>query len=189
MFLKPSKNSIEDVTNFGTYVKTSSLMVNMLYDYRGCSVTNDTNNGEIEDITEVDVDDLLSDSIFFKGWYGVENSNDVDFRWAKQTAYINLSGLEGYTFKFNISTSNPICSAIPVTVYFVNYVTKEKLGSITLSENANSKPIEINITDDTSVFMLYSDVGWVPALYLDDSDDWRELAVFVENVKLNKECE
>ena len=172
-----------DVITLCDKLKSSSKELKLCRNYKKVDI--DTNVVDTS-IGEVDLTDAYSDSIFYKGWYPVETSDEgTKFRWASQVAYINLTGLKNKTFKCLISTSNPFLSNINTTVYFIDYNTKETYGTIILTASENSKPVNFNINTDDCVIMLYSDIGWIPALYNTSSDDWRHLAVVVEYVEIN----
>lgn len=185
--LKYTNNTVDDILEFGKCVKENGTSFELLKDSKKISVKDTYTDGVL--IEDVGYDDVLSDSIFFKGWYGVEEANGYQFRWARSLAYINLSGLNGYNFRFIISTNNPLSTSLPISIYFINYNTKDRLGLITLTSEESSKPISINIDTDDFVIMLCADIGWIPAIYDLSSDDWRELGFAVEQVRLRKNAD
>lgn len=183
--LKDCGNTIKDVLKFGKCINSNGYGIRLITDKHDVTIEDVTNRNEVTTLTS-DID-IFSDFIFFKGWYGVEeNENGEKFRWAKNVAYINLSGLMGSNFKFMVTTTNPLLKNIFVTIYFFNYNTKERLGSVDLNTTNNSHLINVNIDEDDMVIMMCADIGWIPAIYDETSDDWRELAFAVEQVSLEK---
>jgi hypothetical protein len=172
----------ESVESFGKCIKDNNIPISILIDSKHVVLSDEPNTLKRTKLTSSV--DPMSDYIFFKGWHAVEHNDDVVFRWGKAVSYLNLSGLKGSKVDFVLITTNPYANETPIDVFVLDYTTKDKLGVISFYGGNISKDVSLDIDSDDMVLMFVSRNIWIPAVFDDNSDDWRELGVGIANLEI-----
>lgn len=129
-----------------------------------------------------DAVDLADDTVFLKGWYQPEKTDQGLFRWAQRRAYLVLDRCAKQRLRLTVFTSYPLVSKKPVTLYFRTKESGRTLAEATLSSH-EPVVVTVPIEEPRGIVEIFTDLAWVPNLF-DGGEDNRELAFGVRAAEL-----